>query len=133
MNNNQFKVLKYIIIVIFITAYTSLAQNNNLMNLNAFDSLNKNAEIARQAFLHTFGHWRNSCACLALFLRSVNLRHFPALPDKRPYKSPLPRLRNSARNARAAPRRLEGGIVAKYPRRNFYPDIAYNILLSKIF
>ena len=46
MNNNQFKVLKYIIIVIFITAYTSLAQNNNLMNLNAFDSLNKNAEIS---------------------------------------------------------------------------------------
>ncbi|EKV57043.1 Protein-disulfide reductase [Brachyspira hampsonii 30446] len=46
MNNNQFKVLKYIIIVIFITAYTSLAQNNNLINLNAFDSLNKNAEIS---------------------------------------------------------------------------------------
>ncbi len=46
MNNNQFKVLKYIIIVIFITAYTALAQNNNLINLNAFDSLNKNAEIS---------------------------------------------------------------------------------------
>ncbi|WP_157153883.1 protein-disulfide reductase DsbD family protein [Brachyspira murdochii] len=46
MNNNQFKVLKYIIIVIFITAYTSLAQNNNMINLNAFDSLNKNAEIS---------------------------------------------------------------------------------------
>ncbi|OEJ19301.1 thiol:disulfide interchange protein [Brachyspira hampsonii] len=30
----------------FITAYTSLAQNNNLINLNAFDSLNKNAEIS---------------------------------------------------------------------------------------
>ncbi|OEJ14651.1 thiol:disulfide interchange protein [Brachyspira hampsonii] len=42
MNINQ---LKYIIILIFITACTSLAQNNNLMNLNAFDSLNKNAEI----------------------------------------------------------------------------------------
>ena len=46
MNINQLKVLKYIIILIFITAYTSLAQNNNLMNLNAFDSLNKNAEIS---------------------------------------------------------------------------------------
>ncbi|ELV06242.1 Protein-disulfide reductase, partial [Brachyspira hampsonii 30599] len=46
MNINQLKFLKYIIILIFITAYTSLAQNNNLMNLNAFDSLNKNAEIS---------------------------------------------------------------------------------------
>lgn len=46
MNNNQFKVLKYIIILIFVTAYTSFTQNNNLLNLNAFDSLNKNAEIS---------------------------------------------------------------------------------------
>ncbi|PCG18878.1 thiol-disulfide interchange protein [Brachyspira sp. G79] len=38
--------LKYIIILIFITAYTSFAQNNNLMNLNAFDRLDKNAEIS---------------------------------------------------------------------------------------
>ncbi|WP_096737968.1 cytochrome c biogenesis protein CcdA [Brachyspira sp. G79] len=46
MNKNQFKILKYIIILIFITAYTSFAQNNNLMNLNAFDRLDKNAEIS---------------------------------------------------------------------------------------
>ncbi|PTY39934.1 protein-disulfide reductase DsbD family protein [Brachyspira hampsonii] len=46
MNTNQLKILKYIIVAIFLTAYTSLAQNNNLMNLNAFDSLNKNAEIS---------------------------------------------------------------------------------------
>ncbi len=42
MNINQ---LKYIIILIFIAAYTSLAQNNNLFNLNNFDSLNKNPQI----------------------------------------------------------------------------------------
>ncbi|MEI0799510.1 cytochrome c biogenesis protein CcdA [Brachyspira intermedia] len=39
------RLLRYIIITIFITAYISLAQNNNLLNLNQFDSLNKNPEI----------------------------------------------------------------------------------------
>ncbi|MCZ9961006.1 thioredoxin family protein [Brachyspira hyodysenteriae] len=39
------KILRYIIITIFITAYISFAQNNNLLNLNQFDSLNKNPEI----------------------------------------------------------------------------------------
>ena len=39
------RLLRYIIITIFITAYISLAQNNNLLNLNRLDSLNKNPEI----------------------------------------------------------------------------------------
>ncbi|CRF33951.1 thiol-disulfide interchange protein [Brachyspira suanatina] len=39
------RLLRYIIITIFIAAYISLAQNNNLLNLNQFDSLNKNPEI----------------------------------------------------------------------------------------
>lgn len=39
------KILRYIIITIFITAYISFAQNNNLLNLNQFDSLNKNPDI----------------------------------------------------------------------------------------
>ncbi|MEI0550776.1 cytochrome c biogenesis protein CcdA [Brachyspira intermedia] len=39
------RLLRYIIITIFVVAYISLAQNNNLLNLNRLDSLNKNPEI----------------------------------------------------------------------------------------
>lgn len=45
MNINQFKYFKYIIIFIFTLACISFAQNNNLVNLNQFDYLNKNPEI----------------------------------------------------------------------------------------
>ena len=45
MNINKFKYFKYIIIFIFTLTYVSFAQNNNLVNLNQFDYLNKNPEI----------------------------------------------------------------------------------------